>query len=245
MTLLAVHGLTKAFDGLLAVDAVSFTVDPGQIVALIGPNGAGKSTCFNMLNGQLRPDAGQILLDGRRIDGQPPAALWKAGIGRGFQVASVFASMTVLDNVRTALLSQRGQVWRFLTPARTCLTEASVALLARTGLSHLANRICGTLAYGDLKRLELALAIANSPKLLLLDEPTAGMTPADRGAVAALIRTLVATNGCGVLLTEHDTDLVFALAGHVLVLDKGQLLAAGPPSAIRGDAAVRAAYLGT
>jgi branched-chain amino acid transport system ATP-binding protein len=245
MTLLAVHGLTKAFDGVLAVDAVSFTVDGGRIVALIGPNGAGKSTCFNMLNGQLRPDSGKILLDGKRIDGQPPEALWKAGIGRGFQVASVFSSMTVLDNARMALVSQRGQTWRFLTPARTRLTGEAAALLAQLGLSHLADRICGTLAYGDLKRLELALAIANRPKLLLLDEPTAGMTAGDRAAVADLVRTLVAATGCGVLLTEHDTDLVFALADRVLVLDKGRLIAAGPPSVVRADPAVRAAYLGT
>jgi branched-chain amino acid transport system ATP-binding protein len=245
MTLLAVHGLTKAFDGVLAVDAVSFTVDGGRIVALIGPNGAGKSTCFNMLNGQLRPDSGKILLDGKRIDGQPPEALWKAGIGRGFQVASVFSSMTVLDNARMALVSQRGQTWRFLTAARTRLTGEAAALLAQLGLSHLADRICGTLAYGDLKRLELALAIANRPKLLLLDEPTAGMTAGDRAAVADLVRTLVAATGCGVLLTEHDTDLVFALADRVLVLDKGRLIAAGPPSAVRADPAVRAAYLGT
>ena len=245
MTLLAVHGLTKAFDGLLAVDAVSFTVDSGRIVALIGPNGAGKSTCFNMLNGQLRPDAGQILLDGQRIDGQPPEALWKAGIGRGFQVASVFASMTVLDNVRVVLLSGAGRVWRFLRPARNELTREAAALLAQTGLSDLADRVCGTLAYGDLKRLELALTIANRPKLLLLDEPTAGMTATDRRAVGDLIRVLVAQTACGVLLTEHDTDLVFALADHVLVLDKGRLIASGPAQAVRASPAVRAAYLGT
>jgi branched-chain amino acid transport system ATP-binding protein len=244
MTLLTVRTLTKAFDGLLAVDAVSFSVDAGQIVALIGPNGAGKSTCFNMLNGQIRPDAGEILLDGQRIDGQSPEALWRAGIGRGFQIASVFASMTVLDNVRAALLSARGRAWRFLRPARNELTDESAALLERTGLSGLANQVCGTLAYGDLKRLELALAIANQPKLLLLDEPTAGMTAADRQAVGDLIRTLVATTGCGVLLTDHDTDRVFALADHVLVLDRGHLIAAGTASQVRADPAVRAAYLG-
>ena len=245
MTLLTVRGLTKAFDGLLAVDAVSFNVDAGQIVALIGPNGAGKSTCFNMLNGQIRPDAGEILLDGQRIDGQSPEALWRAGIGRGFQIASVFTSMTVLDNVRAALLSTRGRTWRLLRHARNELTEESAALLARTGLSGLANHVCGTLAYGDLKRLELALAIANQPKLLLLDEPAAGMTATDRRAVDDLIRTLVTTTGCGVLLTEHDTDRVFALADHVLVLDKGHLIAAGTASQIRANPAVRAAYLGT
>jgi branched-chain amino acid transport system ATP-binding protein len=244
MTLLTVRNLTKAFDGLLAVDAVSFSVAAGQIVALIGPNGAGKSTCFNMLNGQLRPDVGEILLEGRRIDGQSPTALWRAGIGRGFQIASVFASMTVLDNVRAALVSARGRTWRFLRHARPELTEESVALLERTGLSSLANHVCGTLAYGDLKRLELALAIANQPKLLLLDEPTAGMTATDRRAVGDLVRTLVTTTGCGVLLTEHDTDLVFALADHVLVLDKGRLIAAGTASQVRADPAVQAAYLG-
>ena len=245
MTLLAVHGLTKAFDGHLAVDNVSFSVDAGRVVALIGPNGAGKSTCFNMLNGQLRPDAGEIRLDGQRIDGKSPEALWRAGIGRGFQVASVFASMTVLANARAALLAGRGRVWRFLGRAQDEGTEEAVSLLARTGLLALAGRVCGTLAYGDLKRLELALAIANRPKLLLLDEPTAGMGAADRQAVGEMIRSLVDGTGCGVLLTEHDTDLVFALADHVLVLDRGRLIASGPASTVRTDPAVRAAYLGT
>ncbi|HVY13587.1 MAG TPA: ABC transporter ATP-binding protein [Rhodopila sp.] len=242
--LLDVRGLTKAFDGNLVVDRIGFSVAAGEVVGLIGPNGAGKSTCFNMLNGQLRPDRGEIRLDGARIDGLGPERIWRAGVGRGFQVAQVFASLPVLDNVRAALLVRHRLVWRFLRPARSVLAAEAEALLERTGLSALAGRICGTLAYGDLKRLEIALAIANRPRLLLLDEPMAGMTGADRRPVADLIRSLAQETGCGVLLTEHDTDTVFRIADRVLVMDKGALIAAGPPAAVRADPGVRAAYLG-
>jgi len=245
MSLLTVSGLTRSFDGNRVVDDVSFTVAPGQIVALIGPNGAGKSTCFNMLNGQLRPDSGTIRLDGQRIDGLTPRRIWQRGVGRGFQIAAVFASRSVRDNVRAALLARHGQIWRLFRPAETTLTTQTDALLTRIGLSDLADRTCGTLAYGDVKRLELALAMANEPRLLLLDEPTAGMTEADRRPIADLIRALARQTGCAVLLTEHDTDTVFRIADHVLVMDKGRLIAAGPPDRVRNDPAVRAAYLGS
>jgi branched-chain amino acid transport system ATP-binding protein len=244
MTLLDVRGLTKAFGGNRVVDGIDFPIAAGQVVALIGPNGAGKSTCFNMLNGQIRPDAGEIRLDGVRIDGRGPAWVWRAGVGRGFQIAAVFASLSVIDNVRTALLARHGMVWRFLRPARSILTHEAEALLDRIGLTPLADRICGTLAYGDLKRLELALAIAHQPRLLLLDEPMAGMTEADRRPVADLVLSLAHDSGCGVLLTEHDTDTVFRIADHVLVMDKGVLIAAGAPAAVRQNPLVRTAYLG-
>jgi branched-chain amino acid transport system ATP-binding protein len=244
MTLLDVRGLTKAFGGNRVVDGIDFPIAAGQVVALIGPNGAGKSTCFNMLNGQIRPDAGEIRLDGVRIDGRGPAWVWRAGVGRGFQIAAVFASLSVIDNVRTALLARHGMVWRFLRPARSILTHEAEALLDRIGLTPLADRICGTLAYGDLKRLELALAIAHQPRLLLLDEPMAGMTEADRRPVADLVLSLAHDSACGVLLTEHDTDTVFRIADHVLVMDKGVLIAAGAPAAVRQNPLVRTAYLG-
>lgn len=244
MTLLTVRNLCKAFGGNTVVDGVSFSIAPGEVVALIGPNGAGKSTCFNMLNGQLRPDSGCIILDGRRIDGASPSAIWRRGVGRSFQVAGVFASLPVIDNVRAALLSRHGQAFRMIGSARRFHTAESMALLERVGLVHLASRICGTLAYGDLKRLELAIALANAPRLLLLDEPTAGMAQSDRRAMAALLTGLVAETGCAILLTEHDIDTVFSIADRVLVLDKGILIAEGTADAVRADARVRSAYLG-
>ncbi len=244
MTMLEVTGLTKAFGGNLVVDDISFQVAAGQVVGLIGPNGAGKSTCFNMLSGQLQPDRGEIRLNGARIDGSSPEQIWRAGVGRSFQIAAAFASLSVIDNVRAALLARHRLVWRFLRPAQTVLSREAEALLDRAGLSAHAASLCGTLAYGDLKRLEFALATAHQPRLLLLDEPMAGMTEADRRPIANVIQSLARDTGCAVLLTEHDTDTVFRIADHVLVMDKGTLIASGPADVVRHDPAVRAAYLG-
>ncbi len=244
MTLLAVRDLNKAFGGNHVVVNVSFEVAAGEIVALIGPNGAGKSTCFNMLNGQVRPDSGDILLDGVGITGWRPERIWRLGVGRGFQIASVFGSMTVRDNVRTALISGHGAVWRYFRQASS-LYEAEVeAMLAQVGLADLGSRGCGTLAYGDLKRLELALALSNQPRLLLADEPTSGMTAGDRRAVMDLLVDLARKSGCAVLLTEHDTEAVFRAADRILVMDKGVLIAGGDAAAIRADRRVQEAYLG-
>jgi branched-chain amino acid transport system ATP-binding protein len=244
MTLLSVRNLTKAFGGNEVVRDVSFDVAAGEVVALIGPNGAGKTTCFNMLNGQVRPDAGQILFDGTNIAAWPPARIWRRGVGRGFQIAATFASMTVRDNVRTALISQHRAVWRFFRPASCIFTQEADALLDRVGLAHSASQGCGTLAYGDLKRLELALAISNQPRLLLVDEPTAGMTPPDRRTVMDLLLALARESGCAVLFTEHDTEAVFRTADRILVMDQGVLIAEGDATAIRANSRVRTAYLG-
>jgi branched-chain amino acid transport system ATP-binding protein len=244
VTLLSVRHLNKAFGGHHVVVDVSFEVAASEIVALIGPNGAGKSTCFNMLNGQIRPDSGDILLDGASIKGWHPDRIWRRGIGRGFQIASVFGSMTVRDNVRTALISNHNAVWRFFRSASSLYTPEAEALLELTGLSKLASKACGELAYGDLKRLELALALSNRPRLLLVDEPTSGMAPADRHAVMDLLVRLARESGCAVLLTEHDTDAVFRVADRILVMDKGALIAEGDAVTVRTDRRVREAYLG-
>lgn len=244
MSLLSVRSLSKAFGGNKVVRAVSFDVSAGEVVALIGPNGAGKTTCFNMLNGQLRPDEGQILLDGTNIAAWSPDRIWRLGVGRGFQIAATFGSMTVRDNVRTALISHHRAVWRFFRPASHQFAQQADALLDRAGLTHLASQGCGTLAYGDLKRLELALAISNRPRLLLVDEPTAGMTPPDRRAVMDLLLTLARQSACAVLFTEHDTDAVFRTADRILVMDAGVLIAEGDAAAIRTNSRVRTAYLG-
>jgi branched-chain amino acid transport system ATP-binding protein len=244
MTLLAVRDLTKAFGGNQVVAGVSFDVAAGEIVALIGSNGAGKSTCFNMLNGQLRPDRGEILLDGHNIASWSPDRICRLGVGRGFQIAATFGSLTVRDNVRTALIARARATWRFFRSASGVFARESDELLERVGLSAVAEQVCGTLAYGDLKRLELALALSNHPRLLLMDEPTAGMTEADRRAVMDLMLALTRETQCAVLFTEHDTEAVFRTADRVLVMDKGALIAEGGPAAIRSNPAVRAAYLG-
>jgi branched-chain amino acid transport system ATP-binding protein len=244
MTLLSVRDLAKAFGGHQAVRGISFSVAAGEVVALIGPNGAGKTTCFNMLNGHIRPDRGQIVLDGTDVAGWTPERMWRLGVGRGFQIAATFASMTVRDNVRTALLSRHRAVWRFFRPASGLFTAEADALLDRVGLHGLADQGCGTLAYGDLKRLELALAISSAPRLLLVDEPTAGMTPPDRRAVMDLLVGVARREGCAVVFTEHDTDTVFRVADRILVMDKGELIAEGNAASIRANRRVRTAYLG-
>jgi len=242
---LVADGLAKSFDGLDAVRDVSFAVAAGEMVAMIGPNGAGKTTCFNLINGQLGADRGRVSLVGERIDGLPPRAIARAGVGRTFQVAAAFASMTVRENVQVALLAHLGEAQRVATRASRCHVTEADALLERVGLAELADRGCATLAYGDAKRIELALALANAPKLLLMDEPTAGMPMVDRGGLMRLVGELARERAMAVLFTEHDMDVVFGHADRVIVLDRGSVIAAGPPEAIRTDPRVRAVYLGT
>ena len=242
--ILKVQGLRKSFGGVQAVAGVSFAVAAGELLALIGPNGAGKSTCFNMVGGQLRPDAGSVRLDGAGITGMRPRAICRRGVGRTFQVTATFASMTVRENVQMALIAATGGAAGFWRPAARLAVPEADALLAQVGLHDQAARGAGVLAYGDLKRLELAVALANQPRLLLMDEPTAGMAPGGRTALMALVRRLATERGLAVLFTEHDMDVVFGVADRILVLDRGAVIAEGAPAAIRADARVRAVYLG-
>ena len=242
---LRVDGLSKAFGGVDAVRDVSFTVTAGELVALIGPNGAGKTTCFNLVNGQLAPDAGTVALMGARIDGLPPRAIARRGVGRTFQVAATFASMTVRENVQLALLARAGAHRSVAARATDCLRAEADALLERVRMTRFADQGCATLAYGDAKRVELALALACRPRLLLMDEPTAGMSPRSRQRLMDLASALARQENIAVLFTEHDMDIVFGHADRVIVLDRGCIIAEGPPAAIRADARVRAVYLGT
>lgn len=244
MTLLVATNLRKAFGGVEAVVDVGFAVAPGEVVALIGPNGAGKSTCFNMLNGQLAPDCGTILLEGENIARLPPRAIARLGVGRTFQITATFASMRVRENVQTALQSFAGKSFGLWRSADALFRDEAFALLARVGMADQAERQCGTLAYGDLKRVELAVALAGKPRLLLMDEPTAGMAPAERLALMALTANLARRDKIGVLFTEHDMDTVFAHADRILVLDRGRLIAEGSPETVRNDPTVRRVYLG-
>jgi branched-chain amino acid transport system ATP-binding protein len=245
MTVLDVAAISKRFGGVRAVDAVSFQVNAGEMLALIGPNGAGKSTCFNMLNGQIPPDSGRITLNNRDITGLSPRRVWRLGVGRTFQITATFATMTVRENVQIALLAHHGRIWRFIRPAAAWFADEADALLTQVAMQNQAGRAAGVLAYGDLKRLELAIALANAPTLLLMDEPTAGMAPTERVALMQLARSLAASQGMAVLFTEHDMDVVFGIADRILVLNRGELIAEGTGPAIRANPAVREVYLGS
>jgi branched-chain amino acid transport system ATP-binding protein len=243
--LLEVSGLSKSFGGVRAVHEVSFEVRAGELMALIGPNGAGKSTCFNMLNGQLAPDRGDVRLEGRSLIGLKPREVWRLGVGRTFQITATFASMTVRENVQMALLSHHRMLangWR--AAAEQFVAEAD-QLLERVGMQAQAERSCAVLAYGDLKRLELAIALANQPRLLLMDEPTAGMGPRERLELMALTATLVREANVAVLFTEHDMDVVFRHADRMMVLNRGVLIAQGSPAEVRANPEVQRVYLGS
>lgn len=244
MSLLRVVALHKSFAGIHAVNDVSFSLMAGEILALIGPNGAGKSTCFNMLNGQLPPDSGRIILDNIDITGKPPREIWRLGVGRSFQVAATFASMTARENVQMALISHSRGIWRFRGRTSVQQVDEAQHLLAQVGMANHAEKPCGSLAYGDLKRLELAIALANAPQLLLMDEPTAGMASAERSQLMALVRRLAQERNLAVLFTEHDMGAVFSTANRILVMDRGAIIAEGSPADIRANPNVRAVYLG-
>lgn len=243
-TLLAVDGLTKSYGGVHAVRGVSFSLAAGEILALIGPNGAGKSTCFNMLNGQIAPDSGTIHLLGRNTTGKTPRAIWRLGVGRTFQITATLASMTVRENVQVPLVSYNAQLFNMWGSAPKFAREEADRLLDLVGMSGYADRPCGELAYGDLKRLELAIALANQPKLLLMDEPTAGMAPRERVELMRLTARIAREKSIGVLFTEHDMDVVFEHADRILVLNRGSLIAEGSPEEVRKNPQVRAIYLG-
>jgi len=241
---LSVEGVRKTFGGVHAVDGVSFELPRGEIRALIGPNGAGKTTFFNILTGQLAADAGLVAFRGERISGLPPYAIWRRGVSRTFQITATFATLTALENVQVARLSATGRTFVMLQPARDLEAGRARELLEQVGLADQVMRPAGVLAYGDLKKLELAVALANDPALLLLDEPTAGMAPSERGALMKLTARIARERDLTVLFTEHDMDVVFAVADRIMVLHEGRVIADGTPKDVRADSQVQAVYLG-
>ncbi|MGI9381404.1 MAG: ABC transporter ATP-binding protein [Methyloligellaceae bacterium] len=241
---LNVQGLNKSFGALQAVKDLNFQLKQGELLALIGPNGAGKSTCFNMLNGQLRPDSGSVVFAEREIVGLKPRQIWRLGVGRTFQITATFSSMTVRENIQMALISHHHRLYAFIPRATHLYRDEADDLLRRVGLEEQAERSASILAYGDLKRLELAIALANEPRLLLMDEPTAGMAPKEREELMQLAASIVETLGISVLFTEHDMDVVFSHAHRILVLNRGELLAEGNDAEIRANPRVQEVYLG-
>ena len=245
MSLLQVRHLAKSFGGVRAVDDVSFDLPAGQLLALLGPNGAGKSTCFNMLNGQIKPDAGEVLFEDRDIAGMQPRDIWRMGVGRTFQIAATFHSMTVIENVQMALISHEKKLFSLWRPAREHHRDEAMTLLAQVGMAEHADRACSVLSYGDVKRVELAMALANKPRLLLMDEPTAGMASKERHALLALTKKLVVEQQLAVLFTEHSMDVVFAFADRLIVLARGKLIAEGDAESMRNHPLVREVYFGS
>ena len=245
MSLLKVSGLGKSFGGVKAVDGIDFELQAGELLALIGPNGAGKSTTFNMVNGQLKANKGSIKLDGVELVGLQPREIWKLGVGRTFQIAETFASLTVVENVQMALLSADSKIFSFWRKAADYKRGEALDLLDKVGMAAQADRPCSVLAYGDVKRVELAIAMANGPKLLLMDEPTAGMAPKERNELMALTKKLVIERNMAVLFTEHSMDVVFAYADRMIVLARGRLIAGGKPEEIREHPKVQEVYFGS
>lgn len=243
-SILEVKSLSKSFGGIQAVNNVSFSVAKGELLALIGPNGAGKTTCFNMLMGQLKPSNGDVFLQGQRITGMPPRKVWRKGVGRTFQITGTYQSMTVLENVQMALMSHHRRLYSIKPYATHLYRDEAMSLLELVGMPEQAERACAILAYGDLKRLELAIALSHNPSLLLMDEPTAGMAPRERIALMQLTSDIVVQRNISVLFTEHDMDVVFAHAHRIMVLNRGELIAEGSADEIRSNPLVQEVYLG-
>ncbi len=244
MAALEVTGLVKRFGGLLATDQLDLTLERGEIHAVIGPNGAGKTTLINQLSGEIIPDAGRIVFDGHDLTHEPPFRRARAGLGRSFQITSVFNDFTVLQNTALAVQAHAGHSFRFWRAASSerALTEPALAALAQVGLLERAHTPVAVLAHGERRQLEIAMVLATGAKCLLLDEPMAGMSPTESEAVVALLRKL--KGGHTILLVEHDMDAVFALADRITVLVYGRPIASGTPEQIRNHPEVREAYLG-
>jgi branched-chain amino acid transport system ATP-binding protein len=227
-----------------AVNGVDLLVPRGDLRAVIGPNGAGKTTLFNLITGDLPRDAGTVEFQGARVDGLAPHELCRRGIGRTFQITSIFRRLSVLENVQTALLTHHHRHYNLFTPARRLYREAALDLLERVGLREQAAKPSGILSHGDQRRLELAIALASEPRLLMLDEPTAGMAPRERHEIMALVARIAADTGLTIVFTEHDMDVVFATATRITVLHQGAVIAEGTPPEVRANPEVQRVYLG-
>jgi branched-chain amino acid transport system ATP-binding protein len=241
---LEVQDLRKSFDGFQAVAGISFTVPRSSISAIIGPNGAGKTTVFNLITGHLAPDAGRVIFKGKNVTGIAPHDLCRLGMGRSFQRTNIFPRLTVYQNIHAAFLSHRGRGWNFVTPVERLYREETEALLDSVGLLDKAGEVSGFLSHGNQKQLELGLALALEPELLLLDEPTAGMSATETRDTIRLVERIASERDLTVLFTEHDMEVVFSIAQRITVLHQGRIIAEGRPEDVRQRPEVRRVYLG-
>jgi branched-chain amino acid transport system ATP-binding protein len=244
MALLDVQGLARRFGGLRAVDGIDLAVEPGELRAIIGPNGAGKTTLFNLVTGYIRPDAGTVVFDGADITGKPTYRIAQAGIGRAFQITSIFPGLTVFRNVQLGRLARNGDTARPFGTVAGRHTDDVDEILDHVGLAELAGEVAGNLSHGDQRALELAISLALEPKLLLLDEPTAGMAPEETARTMTLVRRIAEERKLTVLFCEHDMEVVFGTAQRILVMHLGKPLAEGTPEEIRANPDVQRVYLG-
>ncbi|HID88042.1 MAG TPA: ABC transporter ATP-binding protein [Anaerolineae bacterium] len=242
--MLRVEDVHKSFGDFKAVDGANLTVGDGELVAVIGPNGAGKTTLFNLITGQLKLDRGKIVFNGEDISGLPPYEICRRGIARSFQIVNTFPRLTVFENVQVAVLSQQRKSSNLLSPARSLAVEETLTILESVGLSDKAGSIAGSLSHGDQKILEIAIALGNEPELLVLDEPTAGMSPEETAATMELIQRLARERHLTVLFCEHDMDVVFHIAQSIMVMHQGRTLVQGKPEEVRRNRDVQRAYLG-
>ena len=242
--MLRVENLHKSFDDFKAVDGAHLNVEKGQLVAVIGPNGAGKTTLFNLICGQLQPDTGQILLADEDISQLPPHVICRKGIARSFQIANIFPRLSVFRNVQVSVLSQQKLSNKMFHPAAQLAVEETSRILESVGLLDKKTDVAGSLSHGDKRILEIAIALGNEPDLLILDEPTAGMSPEETTTTMALIQRLAAEQGLTILFCEHDMEVVFGVAQSIMVMQQGQTIVQGEPRTVRQNVDVQQAYLG-
>jgi branched-chain amino acid transport system ATP-binding protein len=244
--LLECRGLVRRFGALVAVDDIDLAVEPGEIRAVIGPNGAGKSTVFNLITSVLKPSAGQVIFAGEDITGMPVHEVAQKGIARTFQLCHIFPALTVRENVRIAAQARDGRRWQFLGGGRLFNRSTSAAdeAIARMRLTRMADATAAMLSHGDQRLLEIAMAIAQNPRLLMLDEPTQGLSIEETGRAVQILKDMLMEGDLSVLLVEHDMEVVFKLADNITVLHRGRVIADGSPAAVRASAQVRSAYLG-
>ena len=242
--MLRVENLHKSFDDFKAVNGAYLSVEKGQLVAVIGPNGAGKTTLFNLICGQLKPDDGKILLNNENIDKLPPHAICRKGVARSFQIANIFPRLSVFRNVQVSVLSQQKLSNKLFQPAERLVVEETGRILESVGLLGKKMDVAGSLSHGDKRILEIAIALGNKPDLLILDEPTAGMSPDETATTMGLIQRLAADQGLTILFCEHDMEVVFGTAQSIMVMQQGQTIVQAEPEAVRQNSEVQQAYLG-
>jgi branched-chain amino acid transport system ATP-binding protein len=242
--MLRVEKIHKSFDDFKAVNGADLTVEKGKLVAVIGPNGAGKTTLFNLITGQLKADQGKVIFNEEDISSFPPYKICKRGIARSFQIANIFPRLTVFRNVQVSVLSQQGKSKKLFFPAEKLAVEETNSILESVGLSDRAGNIAGSLAHGDQRALEIAIALGNRPELLILDEPTAGMSPEETAATIELIKRLADSRELTILFCEHDMEVVFNAAQSIMVLHQGLTIMQGEPDQVRNSSQVQECYLG-